>query len=234
MTLQDKLDAFKVAFEADQLPFKLAAQDHALMREAIQAQIASGITECALTVGDAAPGFILPDSENRPCSSAALLAQGPLVISFYRGVWCPYCTLDLQALQAALPAITHNGAQLVAISPQSAVHNRQAARDHDLTFPLLSDAGNRLAAQFACVTACRTRCSPSINSGSASIWRSSTRMTAGRCRCRHGSSLLPMAVLPMPKRTPITPGGRSRRRCCRCWKDWPDKDGAQTRPVKRW
>ncbi|CAI2073329.1 AhpC/TSA family protein [Serratia marcescens] len=148
MTLQDKLDAFKVAFETDQLPFKLAAQDHALMREATQAQIASGITECALTVGDAAPGFILPDSENRPCSSAALLAKGPLVISFYRGVWCPYCTLDLQALQAALPAITHHGAQLVAISPQSAVHNRQAARDHALTFPLLSDAGNRLAAQF--------------------------------------------------------------------------------------
>uniref|UniRef100_UPI00227FBF97 redoxin domain-containing protein n=2 Tax=Enterobacterales TaxID=91347 RepID=UPI00227FBF97 len=106
MTLQDKLDAFKAAFEADQLPFKLAAQDHALMREAIQAQIASGVAERALKVGDAAPGFTLSDSENRPCSSTALLAKGPLVVSFYRGIWCPYCTLDLQALQAALPAIT--------------------------------------------------------------------------------------------------------------------------------
>ena len=148
MTLQDKLDAFKAAFEADQLPFKLAAQDHALMREAIQAQLASGMTEHALKVGDAAPGFTLSDSENRPCTSTALLAKGPLVVSFYRGIWCPYCTLDLQALQAALPAITQRGAQLLAVSPQSAVHNRQAARDHDLTFPLLSDTGNRLAAQF--------------------------------------------------------------------------------------
>ncbi|UTL88139.1 AhpC/TSA family protein [Serratia marcescens] len=148
MTLQDKLDAFKAAFEADQLPFKLAVQDHALMREAIQAQIASGVAERALKVGDAAPGFTLSDSENRPCSSTALLAKGPLVVSFYRGIWCPYCTLDLQALQAALPAITQYGAQLLAVSPQSAVHNRQAARDHDLTFPLLSDTGNRLAAQF--------------------------------------------------------------------------------------
>ncbi|MGK8661890.1 peroxiredoxin-like family protein [Serratia marcescens] len=148
MTLQDKLDAFKAAFEADQLPFKLAAQDHALMREAIQAQLALGMTEHALKVGDAAPGFTLSDSENRPCTSTALLAKGPLVVSFYRGIWCPYCTLDLQALQAALPAITQRGAQLLAVSPQSAVHNRQAARDHDLTFPLLSDTGNRLAAQF--------------------------------------------------------------------------------------
>ncbi len=148
MTLQDTLDAFKAAFEADQLPFKLAAQDHALMREAIQAQIASGIAERALTVGDAAPAFTLPDSENRPCSSTALLAKGPLVVSFYRGIWCPYCTLDLQALQTALPAITQRGAQLLAVSPQSAAHNRQAARDNALTFPLLSDAGNRLAAQF--------------------------------------------------------------------------------------
>lgn len=148
MTLQDKLDAFKAAFEAGQLPLKLAAQDHVLMREAIQAQIASGIAERALSVGDVAPGFTLPDSENRPCASAALLANGPLVVSFYRGIWCPYCTLDLQALQAALPAIEQRGAQLLAVSPQSAMHNRQAARDHDLTFPLLSDAGNRLAAQF--------------------------------------------------------------------------------------
>ncbi|BEO42274.1 peroxiredoxin [Serratia marcescens] len=148
MTLQDTLDAFKAAFEADQLPFKLAAQDHALMREAIQAQIASGIAERALTVGDAAPAFTLPDSENWPCSSTALLAKGPLVVSFYRGIWCPYCTLDLQALQTALPAITQRGAQLLAVSPQSAAHNRQAARDNALTFPLLSDAGNRLAAQF--------------------------------------------------------------------------------------
>ncbi|WP_288399595.1 peroxiredoxin-like family protein [uncultured Serratia sp.] len=157
MTLQDKLDTFKAAFEADQLPFTLTEQEHALMRKAIQTQIASGIAERALKIGDAAPGFTLPDSENRPCSSTALLAKGPLVVSFYRGIWCPYCTIDLQALQAALPAITQHGAQLVAISPQSAVHNRQAARDHDLTFPLLSDAGNRLAAQFGLRYACRTR-----------------------------------------------------------------------------
>ncbi|MCP1104106.1 AhpC/TSA family protein [Serratia nevei] len=148
MTLQNKLDAFKAEFEAGKLPFTLTEREHALLREAIQTQVASGIAERALKVGDAAPGFTLPDGENRLCASAALLANGPLVVSFYRGIWCPYCTLDLQALQAALPVITQRGAQLVAISPQDQAHNRQAARDHDLTFPLLSDAGNRLAAQF--------------------------------------------------------------------------------------
>ena len=76
MTLQDKLDAFKAEFESGQLPFTLTEQEHALMRKAIQTQIAAGIAERALKVGDAAPGFTLSDCENRSCSSAALLA-GP-------------------------------------------------------------------------------------------------------------------------------------------------------------
>ena len=54
-----------------------------------------------------------------------VVGKGPLVVSFYRGIWCPYCTLDSQASQATLPAITQYGAQLVAVC-RSAVHNRQA------------------------------------------------------------------------------------------------------------
>lgn len=223
MTLQDKLDAFKAEFESGQLPFTLTEQEHALMRKAIQTQIAAGIAERALKVGDAAPGFTLSDCENRSCSSAALLAKGPLVVSFYRGIWCPYCTLDLQALQATLPAITQYGAQLVAVSPQSAVHNRRAMRDHDLTFALLSDAGNRLAAQFglryrlpdALIALYQQRLGLDL--------AQFNQMIAGRCRCRRGSSSPAMAVSPMLKRTPITPGGRSRRRCCRCWRDWLER-----------
>lgn len=158
MTLQDKLDAFKAEFESGQLPFTLTEQEHALMRKAIQTQIAAGIAERALRVGDAAPDFTLSDGENRPCSSAALLAKGPLVVSFYRGIWCPYCTLDLQALQAALPAITQYGAQL------SWPFRRRArcitARPCAITIsPLRCSAmpATVWRPNSACVTACRTR-----------------------------------------------------------------------------
>jgi peroxiredoxin len=98
--------------------------------------------------GDKAPRFTLNDPAGQAVSSAALLREGPLVVSFYRGVWCPYCNIDLQALEAALPALATCGAQLVAISPQTAPNSRRAARDNTLSFPILSDPGNAVAAAF--------------------------------------------------------------------------------------
>ena len=59
----------------------------------------------ALGLGALAPAFTLPGPDGKPIASADLLARGPLVITFYRGVWCPYCNMELQALQAALPLI---------------------------------------------------------------------------------------------------------------------------------
>lgn len=81
-------------------------------------------------------------------SSAARLAQGPLIVSFYRGVWCPYCNIELQALNEALPRFQALGANVVAISPQTAVNSRKSVRTNALGFPVLSDVGNDVAAAF--------------------------------------------------------------------------------------
>ena len=91
---------------------------------------------------------MLNDPEGQPVSSSELLARGPLVVSFYRGVWCPYCNMELQALQEALPAFRELGANLVAISPQNAVNSRKSVRTNGLDFPILSDPGNETAAAF--------------------------------------------------------------------------------------
>lgn len=77
MTLQDKLDAFKAEFESGQLPFTLTEQEHALMRKAIQTQIAAGIAERALKVGDAAPGFTLSDCEKPVMFFRGVVGKGP-------------------------------------------------------------------------------------------------------------------------------------------------------------
>jgi peroxiredoxin len=77
-----------------------------------------------------------------------MLAKGPLVLSFYRGVWCPYCNLELQALQASLSAITARGAGLVAISPQTMANSRKSQRDNKLDFPILSDVKSEVADAF--------------------------------------------------------------------------------------
>lgn len=148
MTLQAKLDAFKADFLAGRPPYNAPAEIHPIMARATAELIASGQAGRALKAGDQAPAFTLNDPDGKPVSSAELLAQGPLILSFYRGVWCPYCNMELQALQESLPAFVAAGARLLAISPQIAPNSRKAVRNNELTFPILSDPHNDVAAAF--------------------------------------------------------------------------------------
>jgi peroxiredoxin len=144
MSLQDKLDAFKADFEANKAPPQVVA----VMRKATADLIATGQAERALKAGARAPEFALPDAHGQVVRSADLLKKGPLVVTFYRGVWCPYCNLDLQALEEAANDIRALGASLVAISPQTAPNRRKSERENALSFPILSDHGNALANEF--------------------------------------------------------------------------------------
>lgn len=148
MTLQATLDAFRADFKAGKPPYNAPAHIHPIMERATAELIASGAAQRALKVGDKAPLFSLKDGNGELVSSAQLLAQGPLVLTFYRGVWCPYCNMELEALQAFLPTLKSTGAQLVAVSPQTAVNSRKSTRITELEFPILSDPHNDVAAAF--------------------------------------------------------------------------------------
>jgi peroxiredoxin len=148
MTLQAKLDAFKDDFEAGKPPYNVPHSVIETMHRATAELIASGAASRALKAGDTAPAFALNNPDGERTSSAELLAMGPLVVSFYRGVWCPYCNMELQALQAALPEFEQLGASLVAISPQTEVNSRKSVRQNELAFPILSDPHNKVAAAF--------------------------------------------------------------------------------------
>lgn len=143
MPLQDRLDALRA-----QLASKSSPEAQATMRRATEALLASGLAQRALKPGDRAPAFSLPDADGAAVRSDELLAGGPLVVSFYRGVWCPYCNLELEALQERLSDIQARGARLVVISPQSAANSRRSARIAGLGFPMLIDKGNTVAAAF--------------------------------------------------------------------------------------
>lgn len=148
MTLQATLDAFKADFVAGKPPYNAPPQVHAIMKRATDELIATGQAQRTLKVGDKAPVFTLNDPDGNPVSSAELLAKGPLVISFYRGVWCPYCNMEVQALEAALPQYRELGANLVAISPQVKANSRKSVRQNHLTFPILSDEKSQVAEAF--------------------------------------------------------------------------------------
>lgn len=143
MTLQAKLDAIKANFETKAPPEVLA-----LMHKATAELIASGLASRALKAGDRAPVFTLVDSDGKLVSSADLLRKGPLVVTFYRGVWCPFCNTDLQAIEATAGEIREQGAELVAISLQTAVFSRKSRRENKLSFPILSDPNGETAAAF--------------------------------------------------------------------------------------
>jgi peroxiredoxin len=147
-TLPERLAAFRANFEAGGPPWNAPAWVHEPMHRATAELIAAGAAEKALKAVDRAPAFTLDDADGKPASSADLLAQGPLVVTFYRGVWCPYCNMDLQALQEALPQIEGLGASIVAISPQKPANSRRSQRENKLDFPILSDPGNEVAAAF--------------------------------------------------------------------------------------
>jgi peroxiredoxin len=108
---------------------------------------ASGVAP-GLAVGEQAPAFTLPDALGRPVSLAGLLEQGPVVVTFYRGEWCPYCNLQLRALQAALLSFRELGASLVAISPQAPDHSLSLTEKHGLAFPVLSDLDQEVARAY--------------------------------------------------------------------------------------
>ena len=120
----------------------------AVMHKATADLIASGQAERTLKVGAQAPTFALPNAHGEIVRSADLLARGPLVLTFYRGIWCPYCNMDLQAIEAAAAEIRALGASLVAISPQTAPNRRRSERENALSFPILSDHGNSVANEF--------------------------------------------------------------------------------------
>ena len=114
---------------------------------------ASFALEAAAGAGAVAPDFRLPGVKGDLVSLTDLLQQGPVVVAFYRGGWCPYCNIQLRAYQAAMPEMTALGARLVAISPQLPEQSFSTAQADELTFEVVSDVGNVAARRFGLVYA---------------------------------------------------------------------------------
>ena len=143
MTLRQEIEAF-VADTAGRMPPELITD----IERSIEDVRVSGILERALSEGDLAPPFTLPNASGKPISLRDHLRRGPVIITFYRGVWCPYCNLELQAYQRLLPEIRAAGGDLIAISPQTPDNSERTISSNAIDFEVLSDHGNGVAAEF--------------------------------------------------------------------------------------
>ncbi|MDP9890978.1 peroxiredoxin [Variovorax boronicumulans] len=101
---------------------------------------ATGIAARAKRAGDLAPDATLPDGAGRPVRLSDVWHKGPLVLVFYRGGWCGYCSLQLRAWHQRAVDLARLGATLLAISPQTPDHSMRTAEENQLAFTVLSDS----------------------------------------------------------------------------------------------
>jgi len=143
MSLRAELDAFYQARQ-EQIPLEIRE----IMARSAATLAAGGQADRAVAAGEAAPSFTLPSATGRVITLAERLAEGPVVLTFYRGAWCPYCNLTLHALQQAHAGIKARGAQLIAISPQIPDESLSLTEKHQLGFDVLSDIGCATATEY--------------------------------------------------------------------------------------
>ncbi len=120
----------------------------AKMMQTTEALIESGIADKAPKVGQRLPPFHLPNQLGKTIHLDTLLEKGPVVVTFYRGGWCPYCNLELRAYQKVLDQISATGATLVAITPELPDASLSTIEKNELGFEVLSDSNAAYAREL--------------------------------------------------------------------------------------
>ena len=130
---------------------RVPAERQAIVQRHIDQLRSGAIARTMLKVGDHAPAIVLENAEGATVDVGTLLKKGPVIVTFYRGGWCPYCNLELKAYQDILPEIVAAGASLVAISPEKPDDTVSTAEKNALTFEVLSDVGQNVGRAFGLV-----------------------------------------------------------------------------------
>jgi peroxiredoxin len=110
--------------------------------------VANNVGQSAPQPGEPMPDFVLPDDGGRLVRLTDLLDKGPVVLSFHRGHWCPYCRLNADGLAKIAPEVESLGAQIVAISPEKGRYGAELKSYAKAPFPVLADINNGYALEL--------------------------------------------------------------------------------------
>lgn len=127
---------------------KIPKEIYGQMTKATQDLVDKHLSEKAPKKGEVIPNFNLPNSKGTTISLADVLEKGKVVISFYRGGWCPYCNLELKALNNILPQLKELGTNLVAITPETPDNSLSTSEKNNLEFNILTDDNNSYAKEL--------------------------------------------------------------------------------------
>ncbi len=128
-----------------------STDDQVTIQQAFEDIMNADFGSKALREGDNATDFRLPNAKGGETQLSDLLKQGPVVINFYRGGWCPYCNLEFKALCDAMPKIQELGATLIGVSPELPDNSMTTVEKLNLNFEVLSDVGNKIARDYGIV-----------------------------------------------------------------------------------
>ncbi|WP_421920001.1 peroxiredoxin-like family protein [Marinifilum sp.] len=145
--------SLKLKLEEIKTAFALKADDHIkrAYKEGIESVEKTGIESTAKQVGDKAPDFTLNNALGEPVNLSDYLKKGKVVLTWYRGNWCPYCNLTLHALQEELSNFKAHGANLIALTPELPDESISTSEKQNLQFEVLSDVGNKVAKEYGIV-----------------------------------------------------------------------------------
>ena len=146
MSLKEQLAEYRAGWYK-----RVPPERQAIMQRHIDGLRAGAIARSMLKVGDRAPAIVLTNAKGQTVDVATLLKKGPVIVTFYRGGWCPYCNFELKAYQEILPEIAAAGASLVAISPEKPDDSLSTAEKNALSFEVLSDVGQNVGRAFGLV-----------------------------------------------------------------------------------
>lgn len=145
-TLEDRLKAREAQGSG-----KVTPEVKKAFAEGIAAVKNAGVVESAKQVGDKAPDFKLKNATGKEISLSGELKKGPVVLTWYRGGWCPYCNIAMAALQEELPAIKKAGATLIALTPELPDKALSTTEKNKLQFQVLTDLNHQVARKYGIV-----------------------------------------------------------------------------------
>ena len=143
ISLSDSLES-----QANKFKNSAPAEKQRIYNEGIALVASSGVLEKALNVGDAAINFKLSNARGKDVSLEDYLSKGPVILTWYRGGWCPYCNINLFYLQEFLPEFQKYNANLIALTPELPDKTLTTKEKNNLQYEVLSDIGNKVASQY--------------------------------------------------------------------------------------
>lgn len=146
MSLKEKIEELK-----QESAKKIPEDAKKVMQKSTEDLVKSGIEENIPLVGSKAYDFTLQNFDGTEITLSKETQKRPVILSFYRGGWCPVCNLELNYLQSRLPDFQNYGANLIAVSPELPEYANETVERHSIEFPVLYDKDNRVAAKYGLV-----------------------------------------------------------------------------------